>query len=91
MSEQQQKLNHKKETQSQDPFQKLLENAILVKKAVFHQAVANGYLEPETSFSSDDAKVGRRVEMWLTPNLLICKQNGKTFATPHSNCVYFRF
>ena len=70
---------------------RMIENGIPVKKVVFHQAVANGFMEPETNFSSDDVKVGRRVEMWLAPNLLICRQNDKYFATPHANVVYVRF
>ena len=69
----------------------MIKNGIPVKKAVFHQAISNGYNEPETNFSSDDLKVNRKVEMWLSPNLLICKQNGKYFATPHANIVYTRF
>lgn len=69
----------------------MFENGIPVKKAVFHQAIANGYNEPETNFSSDDTKVGRRVEMRYTPHLLVCHHNDKYFATPPTNVVYVRF
>lgn len=74
-----------------EALERMLKNAISVKKAVFHQAIANGFMEPETNFSSDDPKIGRRVEMWLTPNLLICIQNEKCFATTYANIVYVRF
>ena len=74
-----------------EQLQKMIKSGIPVKKAVFHQAIANGYKEPETNFASDDVKVGRRVDMWLTPNLLICFQNDRYFATPHANLVYVSF
>jgi hypothetical protein len=70
---------------------KQIENGIQVHKAVFHQAIANGFGEPESNFSSDDPKLNRKVEMWLTPTLLVCRQNDKLFATPHANLVYVRF
>lgn len=90
-------MESKKQEQTQDQnqphkqLQKLIEGGIPVKKAVFHQGVANGFLDPETNFSQDDPKVGRRVQMWLTPTLLICYQNGLYFATPTANVVYTRF
>jgi len=74
-----------------DRIEALIEDGIPVKKAVFHQAIANGFKEPETNFSSDDPKVGRRVTMYLTPNLLICFQNDRYFATPLANVVYMSF
>jgi len=69
----------------------LIETGIPVKKVVFHQAVSNGFKEPETNFSSDDAKISRRVEMWLTDTILICLQNERYFATPLANIVYVSF
>ena len=80
-----------KEKNPLQPLLNMIANGIPVKKAVFHQAIANGFNEPESNFSSDDPKSGRRVDMWLTPNLLICKQNDKYFCTPHANIVYTRF
>ena len=77
--------------QVNDAVTKMIKSGIPVKKVVFHQAVANGYKEPETSFSSDDPKTGRRVQMWLTPTMLICLQNDEYFASPHANLVYVRF
>lgn len=79
------------QTQLSRELDRMIKGGVSVKKAVFHQAVANGFMEPETNFSSDDTKIGRRVEMWLTSYLLICKQNDKYFATPHANLVYVRF
>jgi len=78
-------------TEPKTLLQKLLDDGIPVKKAVFHQAVANGYIDNETNFSSDDPKVNRKAEMWFTPNLLICLQNERYFAVPLSNVVYIRF
>jgi hypothetical protein len=78
-------------TEPKTLLQKLLDDGIPVKKVVFHQAVANGFKEPETNFSSDDPKIGRRVDMWLTDTLLICFQNERYFAVPHSNLVYVSF
>jgi hypothetical protein len=83
--------NQVKDSEYNKQVVSMTEKGIPVKKAVFHQAIANGYMDPETNFSHDDSKVGRRVQMWLTPTLLVCLHNGKYFATPHANLVYIRF
>ena len=74
-----------------EALKKMIGNGIPVKKAVFHQAISNGFGDNDTNLSSDDPKLARRCEMWLTPGLLVCLQNNKCFASPLANVVYVRF
>ena len=69
----------------------MIEKSMKIQKAVFHQAVWNSNGDSETNFDANDPKEHRRVEMWLSGNLLICLHKSKYFAVPLTNVVYVRF
>lgn len=55
-------------------LQSLINNGIPVSRAQFHSAVNNADQIPESTFSDDSPTPSRRVNMWYTPNGLVCHQ-----------------
>lgn len=77
-------------------LKKLLETGIPVPKVQFHAAVNNADNTPENYFSTDSLVASRRAEMWLTPNLLICRQKNQRnkicyFWVPITTCIFGNF
>jgi hypothetical protein len=66
---------------------KMIQQSIPVSKAQFVKAVDNAQNTPEAGFDINSNVPGRRVEMYLSPIGLICKQGNQTFSTPLSNLV----
>lgn len=63
-------------TASRAKIEALKESGIPLKMAVFHRAIRSFDGTPETAFYSGEAKKSRIALMWLTPDILLCEQQG---------------
>lgn len=66
-----------------DPnLKQLIKMGIPIVEAHFHSAVNNGENVPENNFSAYSNSPSRRVQMWYTPQTLVCLHKGKHILVP---------
>jgi hypothetical protein len=69
----------------------LIDSGIPVTKAVFQSNVNNSDNVPESTFNEDSQNKSRRVQMWWTPQGLLCKQKDQFFLVPPANIIFVNF
>lgn len=67
---------------SNSVLEKLWESGLPISHARFTIGMINGVAETHTEFNVASNKVGRKVEMRLVPQGVLCLQQGKYFLTP---------
>lgn len=70
---------------------KLIETGIPVTAAKFHTAVDNSEKVPESYYSAESNLKSRRIEMWYTPNGLVCMHKDAYFIVPLANVIFANF
>ena len=80
------------ESEAQSPLNRLISTCMPIVSCDFQSAVNSASKTAENAFSRNE-RGSRKAEIFLTPNcnLMIFRQNGRTFATSAANCRNIRF